>query len=197
MCVRIWVATLDRCYVLFSHLPYILSLARTNVLSNYNFYMPLPVNVRLLGMETDWSALLKAVFGSAYAMSDLVNYPDVVSISCCRQQRDSYASCRRHRPYVFGPIRRDHVSTVDRFDHPRAVSASLEGAWPCDVTMTSLPVASSAAGNNVPCQSLAQTSATPVWNTLANRFSVDEVDSERFDDENSLQVKLYFLITEL
>jgi len=139
-------------------------------------------------METDWSALLKAVFGSAYAMSDLINHPDVASISGCRHQRDSYASCR-HRP-----IRRGHFPTVDRFDHPRAVSF-FEGTWPCDVTVTSFPVAGSAAGNSVPCQTFSQTSTSPVWNTLVDRCSVNEVDSERFDDEKSLPVKLYFLRT--
>ena len=143
--------------------------------------------VILLGMETDWSALLKAVFGSAYAMSDLVSHPDVVSISGCRQQRDLYASCR-HQPYVLRPNRRGHFPTFDRFDHPRAASA-FEGAWSCDVTMTSLPVASTATGNNVPCQSFVQTSTTPSWNTVAG-CSENAVDRGRFDDQKSLPVKL-------
>ena len=70
-------------------------------------------------METDWSALLKAVFGSAYLTSDPLNYPDAASISGRRQQSDS------HFPDRFSPT----------------VHCARAVVSPCDATVTSFPVA--------------------------------------------------------
>ena len=133
-------------------------------------------------METDWSALLKAVFGSAYLMSDLVNYPDAVSISGCQQQGDSYAG-RRHHPYA-GCRFRDTLFTTDaRVDSACAVSP-VEGELACDVTMTSLSVSAAHAKD----PSLAQMSKMTCWNTVAGGCSEKLFNFEGVDNEKYLPV---------
>jgi len=131
-------------------------------------------------METDWSALLKAVFGSAYLMSNLVNYPEVVSTSGCRQQR---YSCVTHRrcPYF--------SSTAARFDHTCAVPA-VEEAWPCDVTMTSFPVSGSATPHHWNGHMSTMSRSDAVTNRCFNKA----VSSEGFHYKEPLQVRMAFLL---
>ena len=116
-------------------------------------------------METDWSALVKAVFGPAYLMSDLVSYPDDVSTTGDRQQRYSYMTRRRCTCFP---------STVAPFDH----TCSVEEARPCGVTVTSFPASGSA---TTPLQWNGRMSAT-------NQRVDVTVSSEAFYYKESRQV---------
>ena len=134
----------------------------------------------------------KAVFGSAYQTSDLVNYPDVVSISGSRQRQDSYAACQ-YRQYVACRF----IPEVAHYDSACATSA-FEGACPRDVSVTSLPVAGSTPTDaSVPCQSFLETSPMICWNAVSDQCSEKSVDRKSFDDEKSVPVslRLSFLIT--
>ena len=130
-------------------------------------------------MDTDWSALLKAIFGSAYMMSDLINHPDVASISGCQQQRDC-----RHRAHVG---LHSQFPTVDHFVRVCDVSASKE-VCPCDVTMTSFPVSVSGADCDSSYLSVIQHRSTETcWNAAAD---CSEIAMERnlFDYKKSFSV---------
>jgi len=112
-------------------------------------------------MQTDWSALFKAVFGSAYAtnaMSDLTNYPDVVSTSGCQQQG---GSCRRRR--------------VDQ-------APDVNASWPCDVTAVTSFTASGSVTSHHSFTRVSKMSDTP------SRRSDEAVSSEGFRYKRSLQV---------
>jgi len=146
-----------------------------------------------IGMETDWSALLKAVFGSAYLMSGTINQSDVVSTSGYRQRRDWSAQCRHH-PYVGGRFRDDVFSKVAHFRDECAVS-TVEGAWPCDVTVMSLPAASSAADDKTPCHSFVQTSNMTYWNALLDKSSERAVYASSSENKTSTLVELFFAIS--
>ena len=126
-------------------------------------------------MGTDWSALLKAVFGSAYPISDPVIYSDALSTPGCRQRCDLYASCRR-QPYTGCRFRDALFSTVAHVDGACAVSP-VEESWPCDVTMTSFPVTGSAVYGNAPPQSLVQMSEM----TAASNRCFEGVDVKHRD----------------
>jgi len=126
-------------------------------------------------METDWSALLKAVFGSAY---HLVEYPDVPSTSGCRrQQRFLYVTRRRCPQYL--------LPTGARHGHTCAASA-VEASWPRDVTVTSFPVS----GSISPRRS-ARMSAMAPSNAAATDGCYDEtVCGERFSYRASPQARI-------
>ena len=116
---------------------------------------------RMLGnqMETDWTALFKAVFGCAYLTAGSSNDASDVSISGCRQRRNL---CR-HRPSI-GPVATDFCSAL-------AVPA-VEEAWPRDVTVTSFPVPAS----------------TCCWNAAADRCSEKTVHSKGLHSSESFPV---------
>jgi len=137
-------------------------------------------------METDWSALLKAVFGSAYLISDLINYPDSISISVCRHRYDSYTASRHH-PYIGCHFRDDLFPTVGRAS---AVS-SVEGAPSCDLSVTSFSVTASAAYDKTPSHSCAQMSQMTPWNVVTDTCSEKLVNSEGVNNKRHVPVCLF------
>jgi len=134
-------------------------------------------------METDWSALLKAVFGSAYLISDLINYPDSISISACRRRYDSYAAFQRH-PRVGCRVRNDPFPTVGR----ACAVSPVEGAWSCDLSVASFPVFASAAYEKTSSQSCAQMSQITPWNVVPDTWSENVINAEGVNDRRYLPV---------
>ena len=134
-------------------------------------------------METDWSALLKAVFGSAYLTFDPLNYPDVVFTSRFRQQSDSYATCHCCRPC-------DRCRFSDRFS--TTVHCAGEGVSPCDVTMASHDVTMTSSPVVAPSQSFTQLTH---WNAVPSGCSKTSADSsESVENENCLPVYMTIII---
>lgn len=123
-------------------------------------------------METDWSALLKAVFGSAYLMSDRVEFSDVLLDST-----PGYHPHQLHQPSQPTRPRYPRLSpvTVDR--------TSAERAWPRrHVIVTSFPVP----GSPTPRQSFVETISP--WDAVPGRCVDKAVGSERFHYKEALKV---------